>query len=101
MKKFIVLSLAVGVFVSFGSAAFAQSPSVFAEIEKTQSVGFDTTNSILGVGASETFYISFYAKNVTKFLSYQIDFVYDRTKIPVPAGTKFLYPLLLLSKVQL
>jgi len=89
MKKIIVLSLAVGMLVSFGSASFAQSPSLYLELEKTVSTGFDTSNYALDVGASSTFYISVYAKNVPKFLSYQIDFIYDRTKIPVPAGTKF------------
>ena len=89
MKKFIVLSLAVGIFVSFGSAAFAQSPSVFLEIEKTVSTGFDTSNYVLDVGPSSTFYISIYVKNILKFVSYNVDMIYDRTKIPVPLSSKF------------
>jgi len=82
MKKFIVLSLAVGILVSFGSASFAQSPSLYLELEKTVSTGFDTSNYALDVGASSSFYISVYAKNVLKLLSFQIDITYNSTNIP-------------------
>ena len=88
MKKTIVMFCLLGVFIGSASIAIAQTDSTkfFLEIESEVIPGFNNNNIVMGVGPNSLFYLSIYAKNVTRLIGYQLNIDFDNSKF-----TSFVY----------
>ncbi|MFC1553989.1 FlgD immunoglobulin-like domain containing protein [candidate division KSB1 bacterium] len=86
MKRVFVLFLAVGLLLGFGTYSYAQIPDVFIELETTYTAGISMSDTLEDVRASTPVYVSIYAKNLTKFISYDIRIELDKTKVMTGSG---------------
>ncbi|MFC1554783.1 right-handed parallel beta-helix repeat-containing protein, partial [candidate division KSB1 bacterium] len=86
MKRVFVLFLALGLLMGFSTGSYAQAPDVFVELETTYAAGKSMSDTLDGIGASTPVYVSIWAKNLTKFVSYDIRLAIDKTKVMTGAG---------------
>jgi len=83
MKRLIVSLLVFGLVALLTSGIIAQTDEkhLYMEVELVEDFGYDGQDEVSGVGGGESFYLTIYARDVAKFVGFNVKIGYDGRKI--------------------